>query len=728
LEKLLKPTERRILSLWKDNPHWTPSYTEIRKTLGATQAQGPTVKSLLQALVDEGRLVRERQRYRLADSGSRETGHGHPVEDGYDGTIVTHPDGYGFVSVTELRQDVFIPPRYVDGALDGDRVRVTVRKQHDGRLSGRVKEVLERKRDRVRGHWVQDNNEAWVEPLSERLPLVAITDGVEKRRRNRPHPGDLVDIALTRYPETTREAPEGSLVRVVEDPEAPQEIIDYICAEAGIRTAYSPDTEEEMQRLSHARKPQRRADREDLRDLPFVTIDGEDAKDFDDAVCLEPLDNGNHRLYVSIADVAAYVTLGTAVDAEAYRRGTSVYFPGTVIPMLPEVLSNDLCSLRPREDRLTLTCEMELDGGGAVLHYDIYESVIHSRHRLTYTQVRDLLDDGETGGIDDPDVREMLLQMGRVADVLRDKRHRRGAINFAFPEFRFELDEAGHPVNIRKVYANTATRLIEQFMLEANETVAQHCIDNRLPVLYRVHEPPPADERQALLETLWNYGVPIEEGDPADHGWINHVLALVEEHPERDLLEMAVLRSMSQAQYRATNDGHFGLAAENYCHFTSPIRRYPDLIVHRALKAHLHGKKPPQLPPEAGPHLTERDRSADEASWQVIKLFKVIYMEPHLGEAFAGTVSGLTGRGLFVNLEDPMVDGFLPLDTLPGHYRVDQQRGVLRGSKRKDVVKVGTPLTVQLVRADRLSQQLELTFAHWGWPEGWSPADSAAEG
>ncbi|HEX7927654.1 MAG TPA: VacB/RNase II family 3'-5' exoribonuclease, partial [bacterium] len=634
-----------------------------------------------------------------------------------EGMFSAHPDGYGFVAVGSIKTSLFIPPPEVGGALDGDWVRVELipaRGRH--RTAGRVAEVLERRRTRVRGHVEREGRELWVMPLNERVPDVFIA--VPKGAHTDQWPnGTLVDVAITQFPEAPEEYPEGNIVAEVTEDESPNQIIDNILAGTSLHLGFSAATHQEMERLGDE-PPAPAGKRVDLTHLPFVTIDPVDARDMDDAVCVEPIANGHMTLWVAIADVAAYVVPGSAVDADAYRKGTSVYFPSRVIPMLPEELSGDRCSLRADVPRPAMVCEMEIDPQGEVSAYRIHEATIRSRAKLNYGQVLRYLESGEAAGIPEA-LLPHITRARELAVRLEQKRERRGALGFAFPEARFELGPDGLPVAIRRNLPSLATKLIEQCMLEANEVVARHLVEHQLPALYRVHDPPPGDALEQLALHLWNAGIQVKPDALEKPGGLTDVLKRIETHPAREQLELMVLKSLSQAVYRATCDGHYALAAPFYAHFTSPIRRYPDLLVHRALKAWLvAGKKKPAVPPmpkDAGAHLSAFERIAADTEGQVIRLYRVLYMEPRVGEDFAAKVTGISERGLLVSLRDEFVDGFLPLDALRDDvYRFDARRNVIEGRRRQHKIGLGNRLTVKLVRADRLTQQLEFGWVAWG--------------
>jgi ribonuclease R len=634
-----------------------------------------------------------------------------------EGTFTAHPDGYGFVWVADRRDSLFIPPRENSGALDGDWVAVEVVPSRTHRTSGRIATVLERRRLRARGLLERDRGHAWVVPLNLRIPDIVI----EPQQGDPDYPtGTLVDVAITAFPRDADEAPAGRIVARAPAGDSPDVLVDSIVANSTLHVGFSPAAKAQAAALAgtDVLAQARREGRTDLTHLPFVTIDPDDARDFDDAVYLDGGGEGRQRLWVAIADVAAYVPPDSPLDDDAFAKGTSVYFPASVLPMLPEALSNDLCSLRPLEPRLAMVVEMELDVHGVPGQVRFHEAVIRSSARLTYGQVQALFDGIPGAEAIAPAGAEMLLRLKTLAETLRLKRRQRGALEFSFPEVRFEIDAKGMPVRILRKYPTDATRLVEQCMLEANECVAAHCVAHELPALYRVHDPPPEDALGEVVKRLWNHRVhakPVQLHTPKG---FSQVLAEVQQHADRETLELVLLKATAQAQYRERNEGHFALAAEHYCHFTSPIRRYPDVIVHRAIKAWLHRSTrgaPPPPRPDVGMHLSARERLAADVEQQVARLYRVLYLEPSLGEEFPVTVTGVSEKGLTLSLRDEFIESLLPTSALSdSDYRFDRERQVLVGRNRRHVG-FGERLVVQLARADRYAARLEFAFRRWGW-------------
>jgi ribonuclease R len=767
------------LSLFQRAPAQKHTFSELRSTLGIAKSQGAKLREILNRLVNKGDLKREKHRYilvertvsppspdaALAKSGRSPTAQAQskrprkkappaaPVQSsqaGREGVFRATRQGFGFVEIPGADEDLFIPAQHIGGALNEDTVRVEPLPPR-GRKRGayQVAEITARKRRLVRGNVEVDFNGVWLLPLNDRIPHVHLPEGFAPGEFPEHH---IVEVEITAYPRHPEEAPEGRITRILDDPGGhPTVMVEHILSDTGLEDGFSPESEREMAGIAKAQAPPAWAGkgagkdagrdagrgagnrRKDLRGLPFVTIDGEDAKDFDDAVCLETGPGGGRRLYVAIADVAEYVRPGSAIDRDAYAKGTSVYLPGRVLPMLPGGLSNELCSLKPDEDRLALTCEMEFDPQGERTGYRLYESLIRSQARLTYGGVEEYFAEADSGGLPRKLPRKilsMLTRMRKLAEQLRTRRDARGALDFSFGETRFDLDPQGNLVGLREVFATEATRLIEQFMVEANETAAAHCGANGLPILYRNHEPPPREQLEALPEVLWNFGIAIKQTRLDSPQGIKALLQLAASHPNREQVELTILKAMSQATYREHNEGHFALSAPIYTHFTSPIRRYPDLLAHRAIKGSLmkRGRKS-GLPPDCGYRLSTRERTAAEAEGRVNRLYKVIHMESRLGQTFSATVIGQGKDGLWMRLRDEPVEGLLPHPEIPlagkggksseqysGQKSAQETRGHRsRGRGKSQETPVGTRLTVSLTRADRLAQKLEFAFVRWRW-------------
>ena len=483
---------------------------------------------------------------------------------------------------------------------------------------------------------------------------------------------------------------------------------------------FSPAVQQEASAIPQEVTPALRRGRQDLRSLPTVTIDGEKARDFDDAVSIEKI-KGGWRLWVHIADVAQYVREGSFLDQEAYARGTSVYLPDRAIPMLPEALSNGICSLNPKVDRLTLTAEMDIDRNGAVFRYDLYESVIRSDERMTYTAVKQILADR------DPILRKRYAPlvpkfelMAELMQAMRAKRVQRGSIDFDLPEPEIVLDLQGQMTDIVRAERNMAHQLVEEFMLAANETVAGHLEELGIPLIYRIHDEPAEDKMADLAEFLSTIGITLPPADKLKPRHIQRAVASVKGTPIEVLVNTVVLRTMKQARYSEENVGHFGLAAETYTHFTSPIRRYPDLIVHRILKNAIRGtyeveeavEKLADALPEAAAHCSLRERTAMEAERDVVAMLKVRFMQDKLGETYDGIITGVTQFGLFVQLRELFVEGLVHVSTLTDdYYHFIENRHSLRGERRKKVFRIGDSLRVRVDRVDIERKRIDFSIS-----------------
>lgn len=663
---------------------------------------------LLEELAREGSLVHLRgDRYSLPRQVNLVTG-----------TVSAHRDGYGFVSSPERQGDVFIPAPYMREVMHGDRVVVRVERGGRGaKPEGRVIRVLERAHSTLVGRYEAGSRFGYVVPADPRLSHdVFIPEGADGGAR----PGQMVVVRLDAFPERNRN-PEGTVTEILGDPDDPEVEILTIIHKHGLPYRFPEEVEAEAEGVPSEVRKEELAGREDLRNLPFVTIDGETARDFDDAVTAREEEGGRVRLWVSIADVGHYVTEGSAIDREAYERGTSVYFPGRAIPMLPEKLSNGICSLNPRVERLSMTAEILFDGDGKRLESRFYPSVMCSRARLTYTEVRDMLVHRDPDVLARyPEIVPHLRTMQTLAEGLTAMRRKRGSLDFDLPEAEIVLDLRGKPENIVRAERNIAHRLIEELMLAANEAVATFLSERQAPLLYRVHEPPGLDKLQALQEFIshFNYGLAVDERgvDPRE---LQGLLAEIAGKPEERMINEVLLRSMRQARYSPENIGHFGLAAELYCHFTSPIRRYPDLVVHRVLRQLLAremsaGKRArlEKTLPAAGEHTSQRERRAMEAEREVVDLKKCQFMADKIGEEFDGFISGVQPFGFFVELKDYFVEGLVHVSSLgDDFYQYEEDLHRLIGQNRRRQFQIGNPMRVTVQKVNLERKEIDFTLA-----------------
>lgn len=669
---------------------------------------------LLEELAGEGTLVRLRgDRYSIPRQVNLVTG-----------SVSAHRDGYGFVPSGTDKGDIFIPARYMREVMNGDKVVVRVERGWRGaQPEGRVIRVLERVHSRVVGRYEAGRRFGYVIPADPRLTQdVFIPEGAEQGARS----GQMVVARLDAYPERNRN-PEGTIVEILGEPDDPEVEILTIAHKHNLPYRFPPEVEEEAAAIADEVREEDLAGRVDLREIPLVTIDGETAKDFDDAVAVRVEKGGRIRLWVAIADVAHYVSEGSAIDREAYERATSVYFPGRAIPMLPEKLSNGICSLNPHVDRLAMAAEMLFDGEGARLESRFYPSVIRSRARLTYTEVRDILAQSDPDTLAKySELQSDLQTMQTLAERLTAMRRRRGSLDFDLPEAEIILDLRGRPENIVRAERNIAHRLIEEFMLAANEAVAAHLAAREAPLLYRVHEPPEMKKLLALQEFLahFNLGLVVNE-QGVDPRHLQGLIAEVEGRPEERTINQVLLRSMRQARYSPDNIGHFGLAADLYCHFTSPIRRYPDLMVHRILKRILKRSKLAagvktrleQTLPEAGDHTSGRERRAMEAEREVIELKKCQFMADKVGETFPGFVSGVQPFGIFVELKDYFVEGLVRISSLTDDfYQYEEEMHRLIGRNRRRQFQVGSAVEVTVEKVNLERREIDFSLADMAPP------------
>jgi ribonuclease R len=600
--------------------------------------------------------------------------------------------------------------------MHGDRAVARIISRRGPRRTGQIVQIVQRARDRVIGVYRQGPRDRCVVPQDVRIPYtVTIPRGAAGDAID----GYLVVAAITHYPTATSDI-EASVVRTLGPASDPRVETDAVIATHDLPIGFPPGVETAAARVPSEVSPAARAGRLDLRRLPIVTIDGENARDFDDAVAIEPLASHRVRLTVAVADVDAYVRAGSALDQEAAERGTSVYFPDRVIPMLPEPLSNGICSLQPGVDRLVKVALLDLSVRGELVDARFADAVIRSTARLTYTEVGRMLVDR------DQEVRarhaalvEPLERMEELCRALMERRQRRGSIDFDIPEAQIILDLRGRPENIVRAERTIAHRIIEQFMLTANEAVAQHLTARNMPMLYRVHEPPAPDAVANLATFLEGFGLRLQRsGDRPDPQAYRRVLEHVAGRPEERLVNRVLLRSLTQARYAVDNLGHFGLAADCYTHFTSPIRRYPDLVVHRMLAAALQGPITPARRDELATMLpaiaaaaSRRERVAMDAEREIVALKKVQFMRDKVGQTFGGFVSDVTRFGFFVELDTYFVDGLVHVSTLTDDFYEHVERAhLLRGRRRRRTFRVGDRIRVRVAAVNIDRRQIELAL------------------
>jgi ribonuclease R len=652
----------------------------------------------LRAMEREGQVVRNRRGAILvADKAGL-----------IKGKVIGHADGFGFLRPEDGKDDLFLGPKEMHKVLHGDVVLGRVSGvDRRGRLEASIAEVLVRANKKVVGRLFVEHDVAFVIAENKRISqdILLMPDSLRGAK-----PGQVVVAEIVEQPSKNAE-PIGRVVEILGNYADPGMEIEIALRKHDLPYEWPADVEASARRIGTRVEPRDLKGRNDLRKLAFVTIDGETAKDFDDAVYAERAGK-NFKLWVAIADVSHYVRPGDPLDDEAYNRGNSVYFPRRVIPMLPEELSNELCSLKPDVDRLVMVCEMEVTAGGVVKGYEFYPGVIHSHARLTYTRVAAVLEGREA---DPPVAKDLVPQIGVLHGVftaLFSQRQKRGAIDFESVETQMIFDEQGKIERIVRVQRNDAHRLIEECMLAANVSASDYLEKNQQPTLYRVHEGPTPEKLEALRTMLKDFALTLGGGDKPHAKDYAELLKRIKDRPYAGMLQTVMLRSLHQAVYTPENVGHFGLAYDAYAHFTSPIRRYPDLLVHRGIKAVVKGQRY-----EAGDlstignHCSETERRADDATRDVEAWLKSYYMQDHVGEEFHGTVSGVTNFGLFVTLDDLYVDGLVHISDLgQDYFTFDAAKHTLRGERSGVKYQLAGRVKVKVVRVNLEQAKIDFTL------------------
>ncbi len=696
------PSREAILALLEDRGEWL-SEARIAEALKLDEETDLlAIRKRLGAMVRDGQLLQGRR------------GDYAPAQklDLIPGAVIANVEGYGFLRPDEGGDDLYLSPQQMRTVMHGDRVLASVvGLDRRGRRQGAIVEVLQRRSPRLVGRVVVENGVTMVAPDDRRLHQdILIPPGQGQDASS----GQIVVVEITDPPSQHR-GPLGAIRAVLGERLQPSLLVEMAIASHDLPREWSPGVLRDAARVEPQVTAAEREGRVDLRKLPLVTIDGADARDFDDAVYAEPRRGGGWRLIVAIADVSHYVKLGSALDKEAVERSTSTYFPGFVVPMLPETLSNGICSLNPKVERLCMVCDMQVDASGEVTKAKFYDAVMLSHARLTYDKVWQVV------GLNDPDARQevshvlpQLENLHALYKAMAQQRRRRGAIDFETPEVKFRLDQRGEVESMGASERNDAHKLIEECMIAANVQAALFLEKKKIPALFRAHEPPPAEKYEDLQQFLREFKLsmpPIAEVTPAD---FSEVLRMVRERPERELIQSVLLRSQSMAAYQPDNRGHFGLALTAYAHFTSPIRRYPDLLVHRAIRYALTGGKPANYsytPAEMGSlavHCSQRERRAEEAERDVDERFKCAWMSKHVGSEFDGVVTGVTSFGLFVELDESKVSGLVHISQLANdYYHFDPQRKLLKGEKSGEQFRLGDHVRVQVLRASLEDRKID---------------------
>lgn len=667
------------------------------------EEQTEALRRRLRAMERDGQLLRNRKNaYGIVSKMNLITGR-----------IMGHPDGYGFLIPDEGGDDLFLSDREMRIVLHGDRAVARVSGvDRRGRKEGTIVEVIKHGNERIVGRLFADAGMYYLTPNNRRISQDIL---IPPDSLNNAEEGQIVEIEITAHPNRHR-SPLGNVVNVLGDHMAPGMEIDIALRAFDLPHEWSADALKQAKSFGDTIPVSAIEGRLDLRDLPLVTIDGEDARDFDDAVYAQQLDTGSWRLWVAIADVSSYVEPKTSLDKDAQERGTSVYFPSQVIPMLPEALSNGLCSLNPNVDRLCMVCEMVINTDGKVESYQFHQAVMNSKARLTYTDVAAMLVDNDAQLRDKYQaVLPGLETMYSLYKVMLSARGDRGAIDFELTETQFIFDDNRKIKSIEPRERNEAHRLIEEFMVAANVCAAQFLLKNNLPALFRIHETPSEEKLAGLREFLGELGLSLGGGDEPQPSHYASLLKTASNRPDGHLLQTVMLRSMRQAVYSPDNVGHFGLALEAYAHFTSPIRRYPDLLVHRAIRHIVTKQKQSKWHHshedmvQLGEHCSMTNRRADEATRDVSDWLKCEFMQDRVGEVHEGVISGVTGFGVFVELSDIYIEGLVHITALKNdYYQFDAAGHRLLGERTRKVYRLGDKVLVKVVRVNLDDKKIDL--------------------
>lgn len=727
-KKVFEKRKKFIQELLGDPLYKPMRLREIGTLLSLSKPERKALYEILEELCEEGKVwTDEKGRYHKT-SGKKKKKDGSRKEKKNlskkkdtgqvrEGIFIGHPKGFGFVELGEGEEDIFIPEDDTGTAMHQDRVRVLIKeeKKEGKRKEGIITGIIDRGMKEIVGTYQNNRDYGFVicdNPKFSKDVFIPKKDSMGAKN------GDKVVAAVSDYG-TKNKSPEGRITEILGDCRAPGTDILAIVKSFGIPSEFPEKVINQANRVPDHVLDGDREGRLDLRSVKMVTIDGEDAKDLDDAVSLSK-EGEIYHLGVHIADVSNYVQGGSALDREALKRGTSVYLADRVIPMLPERLSNGICSLNMGEDRLALSCLMDIDSSGKVISHKIAETVICVDERMTYTDVKNILNDTDEMAKERyQELVPMFFLMKELSQILRNSRHHRGCIDFDFPESKIVLSPAGRAIDIYPYETNVATKIIEDFMLLANETVAKEYCKGEFPFVYRTHENPDPDRVESLLTLLRNQGVKVkkakEEISPKE---IQAILESIEGMPNEPLISRLALRTMKQAKYTTECSGHFGLAAKYYCHFTSPIRRYPDLQIHRIIKDNLRGRLKRQGKTEHYKEILDEvaqkssacERRAQEAERESDRLKKAEYMSYHLGEEYEGIISGVTGWGLYVELPNT-VEGLVHVNTLrDDYYTFDQDAYELRGDLTKKAYRLGQKVKIRVEDADTFTKSIDFVL------------------
>ncbi|MFS0878936.1 ribonuclease R [Metabacillus niabensis] len=706
MESEIKVHIDKLLAFMKEEAYKPLTVQELEEAFGIEDsAEFKDFVKALVAMEDQGLVVRTRSnRYGLPEKMNL-----------LKGKLIGHAKGFAFLDPEDPSlDDVFIPPTELKTAMHGDTVLVRVSAETSGsRQEGTVIRIIERGVKEVVGTYTESKNFGFVIPDDKKI----INDiFIPKNAANGAIEGHKVVVKLTTYPEGRMSA-EGEVIQILGHKNDPGVDILSVIHKHGLPGLFPEEALQQANDVPDTIHEDDLKGRRDLRNEVIVTIDGADAKDLDDAVTVQKLENGHYKLGVHIADVSHYVTENSPIDREALERGTSVYLVDRVIPMIPHRLSNGICSLNPKVDRLTLSCEMEIDETGTVVKHDIFQSVIKTTERMTYSDVRKILEDRDEEVMEKYEALvPMFEQMGELAQILRTKRMNRGAIDFDFKEAKVLVDKEGNPYDVVIRERSVAERLIEEFMLLANETVAEHFHWMNVPFIYRIHEDPNMEKLQRFLEFITNFGYTVKGTANDIHPRaLQNILEEVQGTPEETVISTVMLRSMKQAKYDPASLGHFGLSTEFYTHFTSPIRRYPDLIVHRLIRTYLiEGKvdeetrsKWAESLPNIAEHASNMERRAVEAERETDELKKAEFMLDKIGEEYDGMISSVTNFGMFVELPNT-IEGLVHVSYMTDdYYRYDEKHYAMIGERTGNVYRIGDEITVRVVNVNKDERSID---------------------
>ena len=705
---ILKERKERILAYMESEGYVPIKRRDMRAMLSVPQEDREKFENLINELIAEGRVF-ETKKGKLASPKDLQMA---------TGTFIGHARGFGFVTPDAGGEDIFIPASETMGAMQKDRVlyKMLHKAEKGKKADGVIVRILERGQQRIVGTFEAGSKGYGFVVADDKK--IAKDIFISRENTKGAVTGHKVVVEITDYGEDRRN-PEGKVIEILGHINDPGVDILSVIRRYELAVEFPEEVYAEIEHLGTEVAEADKKGREDLRDLLTITIDGADAKDLDDAVSLKRLRNGNFELGVHIADVSHYVRENTALDKEAYARGTSVYLVDRVIPMLPHKLSNGICSLNPHVDRLALSCLMEVNGRGEVVSHRILESVINSDYRMTYTAVREILEDGTPALLEQyAEILPMLEDMEELRQILGEKRRKRGSVNFDLPESKIILDENGKPIDIKPYEKSIATNMIEEFMLVCNETIAENSFWQEMPFMYRSHQEPDEDKLEKMEQFLRGFGYYLRKKDGEIHPReLQKVLQKAEDTDEERIITRMVLRSMMQARYTAENGGHFGLAAKYYCHFTSPIRRYPDLEIHRMIKKMLHGELDEKASayyrrkmPDWAKHCSKQERVAEDAERDTDALKKVEFMEDKVGQIYEGIISGVTNWGIYVELPNT-IEGMVALSQMDDdYYEFDEKKMLVFGKRTKKSYRLGDKVVVSVAKVDRMMGTIDFVF------------------